>query len=106
MEDEEDQRREASEEASQVVDDRKPALLAACGSPGARRPVTSSAVTTPAAGRVAIYRDEIVSIGESQEELAKILYRKYGSVEALICKIEEDGEPIQMPPDREILGFF
>ena len=55
---------------------------------------------------VAIYGDEIVSIGETPEELAEILYKKYGSVEALICKIEEDDEPIQMPPPREVLGFL
>lgn len=54
---------------------------------------------------VAIYGDEIVSIGENPEELAEILYKKYGSVEALICKIEEDDEPIQMPPPREVLRF-
>ena len=54
---------------------------------------------------VAIYGDEIVSIGENPEELAEILYKKYGSVEALICKIEEDDEPIQMPPPREVLSF-
>ena len=55
---------------------------------------------------VAIYGGKIVSIGETPEELAEILYKKYGSVEALICKIEEDDEPIQMPPPREVLGFL
>ncbi len=54
---------------------------------------------------VAIYASEIVSIGDTPEELAEILYKKYGSVEALICKIEKDDEPIQMPPYREVLDF-
>jgi hypothetical protein len=52
---------------------------------------------------VAIYREEIVGIGEDQEELAEKIYEKYGSVEAIICKIEEEDEPIRMPPPREIV---
>jgi len=52
---------------------------------------------------VAIYAGEIVGIDESDETLAKLIYDRYGSVEALICKIEEeDGKPIQMPPPREV----
>lgn len=54
---------------------------------------------------VAIHGEKIVGIGESMEELAKIVYEKYGATEALICKIEEDPEPVQMPPSRVILGF-
>lgn len=52
---------------------------------------------------VAIYRDEIVGIGEDQEELAEKIYEKYGSVEAIICRIEEEDEPIRIPPPREII---
>jgi hypothetical protein len=52
---------------------------------------------------VAIYREEIVGIGEDQQELAEMIYEKYGSVEALICRIEEEDEPIRMPPPREIV---
>lgn len=53
---------------------------------------------------VAIYGDDIVGIDESMEKLAEVVYDKYGSVEALICKIEEEEEPIQMPPSREIFS--
>ena len=53
---------------------------------------------------VAIYEDEIVDIDEDPEKLAEIIYEKYGHVEALICKIEEDDAPIQMPPPRQILS--
>lgn len=53
---------------------------------------------------VAIYRKDVLGIGEDEEALAEIVYEKYGSVEALICKIEEEGEPIQMPPPREIIA--
>jgi hypothetical protein len=53
---------------------------------------------------VAIYKDEVVGIGEGEETLAEIIYEKFGFVEALICKIEEEGEPIQMPPPREIIA--
>ncbi len=52
---------------------------------------------------VAIYKEEIVDVGEDEESLAEMIYEKYGPVEALICKIEEEGEPIQMPPPREIV---
>ncbi len=52
---------------------------------------------------VAIYKEEIIGIGESMEELAEVIYEEYGSVEALICKIEEEEGPIQMPPSRIIL---
>ena len=53
---------------------------------------------------VAIYRKDILAIGEDEEDLAELIYEKYGSVEAFICKIEEDDEPIQMPPPREIMA--
>jgi hypothetical protein len=52
---------------------------------------------------VAIYGDEIVGIGEDQIELADMIYDKYGDVEALICRIEEEREPIRMPPARQIM---
>ena len=52
---------------------------------------------------VAIYREEIIGIGENQEELAEMIFEKYGSVEALICRIEEEEGPIQMPPPREVV---
>ena len=54
---------------------------------------------------VAIYGAEILGIGENMEELAEMVYEKYGSVEALICMIEEEGEPIQMPPSRVVLDL-
>lgn len=54
---------------------------------------------------VAIYGKEIVGINEDMEELAQVVYEKHGSVEALICKIEEDDEPIQMPLPRVILDM-
>lgn len=53
---------------------------------------------------VAIYGDEIVDIDEYPEKLAEIIYEKYGHVEALICRIEEEDAPIQMPPPRQILS--
>jgi len=53
---------------------------------------------------VAIYREEVVGIGENEETLAEAIYKKFGFVEALICKIEEEGEPMQMPPPREIIA--
>ena len=53
---------------------------------------------------VAIYGKEIVGIDSNDESLAEMIYEKYGFVEALICKIEEEGEPIQMPPPRKIVG--
>jgi hypothetical protein len=53
---------------------------------------------------VAIRGTEIVGIGEDMEKLAKMVYRKYGSEEALICKIEEEEEPIQMPPSRIVMN--
>jgi CRISPR/Cas system CSM-associated protein Csm2 small subunit len=52
---------------------------------------------------VAIYGKEIVAIGEDKERLAEMIYEKHGSVEALICRIEEEGKPIQMPPPRNIV---
>ncbi len=52
---------------------------------------------------VAIYKKDIVAIGEDMESLAETIYEKYGPVEALICKIEEETEPIQMPPPRNIV---
>ncbi len=52
---------------------------------------------------VAIYGAEIVGIAEDVEELAEMVYEKYGSVTALICNIQEEDEPIQMPPSRVIL---
>lgn len=53
---------------------------------------------------VAIYKKDILGIGEDEGSLAEAVYEKYGLVEALICKIEEEGEPIQMPPPREIIA--
>lgn len=53
---------------------------------------------------VAIYKGDIAGIGEDEESLAEMIYEKYGFVEALICKIEEEEEMIQMPPPREIIG--
>jgi len=53
---------------------------------------------------VAIYGNEIVGIDEEPEKLAEIIYDKYGYVEALICKIEEEDITIQMPPPRQILS--
>ena len=52
---------------------------------------------------VAIYREEIAAIDDDVEKLAEVIYEQYGSVEALICEIEEEGDPIQMPPPREIV---
>ena len=52
---------------------------------------------------VAIYGGEIVNISEDEESLAEMIYEKYGTVEALICRIEKEEEPIQMPPPREIV---
>jgi hypothetical protein len=47
---------------------------------------------------VAIYKAEIIAIDESDEKLAKLIYDKYGTVEAFICKIEEESnEPIRLP---------
>ncbi|MFC1714385.1 HEAT repeat domain-containing protein [Candidatus Poribacteria bacterium] len=54
---------------------------------------------------VAIYGEEIVGIGEDVKELAEMVDMKYGSVAALICKIEAEDEPIQMPPSRVILDL-
>lgn len=54
---------------------------------------------------VAIYGEEVIDIREDMEKLAEMVYEKYGSVEALICKIEEEEEPIRMPPSRVILDF-
>ena len=54
---------------------------------------------------VAIYGEEIVGINESMEELAKMIYEEHGFVEALICKIEEEDQPIQMPLPRVILDL-
>jgi len=54
---------------------------------------------------VAIHGEEIISIGDSMEELAEMVYEEYGFVEALICKIEEEDEPIQMPPPRVVLDL-
>ncbi|MBD3185088.1 hypothetical protein GF312_22595 [Candidatus Poribacteria bacterium] len=53
---------------------------------------------------VAIYRDKIVGIDDDQIKLAEDVYDKYGLVEALICKIEVEDEPIQIPPARVIVG--
>ena len=53
---------------------------------------------------VAIYGKEIVGIDEDEEKLAEMVEQKYGSVEAIICRIEEEGEPLRMPPPREILN--
>jgi len=53
---------------------------------------------------VAIYGDKIVGVGEDEEKLAEVIYKKYGPVSALICKIEEEDEPISMPPPREIIN--
>jgi hypothetical protein len=48
---------------------------------------------------VAIYKGEILGINKSDLELAKMIYDKYGAVEAFIFKIkEEDKEPIEIPP--------
>jgi len=48
---------------------------------------------------IAIYKGDILGIGESETELAKMIYGKYGAVEALILKIrEEDKEPLEIPP--------
>jgi hypothetical protein len=52
---------------------------------------------------VAIYGEEIVGIHDDVGKLAEMIYEKYGDVEALICKVEEEGEPIQMPPLRNII---
>lgn len=53
---------------------------------------------------VAIYGEEIVGVDEDEEKLARIVYEKYGSVEALICRIEGEGGPIRIPPPRSIVG--
>lgn len=53
---------------------------------------------------VAIYGDDIVGIDKDDIKLAEIIYGKYGPVEALICKIEEEDEILRMPPPREIVG--
>ena len=53
---------------------------------------------------VAIYREEIIGIDKEQMRLAETVYQKYGSIEALLCKIEREDEIIQMPPPREIVG--
>jgi len=48
---------------------------------------------------IAIYKGDILGISASETELAKMIYDKYGAVEALILKIkEEDKEPIEIPP--------
>lgn len=52
---------------------------------------------------VAIYKGDIIAIDESDERLAKMIRDEYGEVEALICKIEEQGEPVQIPYDRNIV---
>lgn len=53
---------------------------------------------------VAIYKGDIIAIDESDERLAKMIRDEYGEVEALICKIEEEqGEPVQIPYDRNIV---
>jgi len=54
---------------------------------------------------VAIYGEEILGTNESMEELAEIIYEKHGPVEALICRIEEEDGPIQMPLPRVILDL-
>jgi len=45
-----------------------------------------------------------VGVGEDEEKLAEVIYKKYGPVSALICKIEEEDEPISMSPPREIIN--
>ncbi len=53
---------------------------------------------------VAIYKGDIIAIDESDERLAKMIRDKYGEVEILICKIEEEEEElIQVPYDRNIV---
>lgn len=52
---------------------------------------------------VAIYKGDIIAIDESDERLAKMIKDRYGEVEVLICKIEEEEEPIQIPYDRNIV---